>query len=379
MKRILILGGGTAGTIVANLLAKRLKPGEAELTLVSANDRHYFQPGWLYVPFEHQETRKLSRPMKRLLHQRIIFFPQEVEELDTQGSRVRLTGGVTLHFDFLVIATGSRLASTANPDSSLRCHHFYTPEAATALHAALTLFEEGRVAIGVSELPYKYPPAPLEFAFLLEEFLCRTGRRDGTEITYFYPLDGVLPIENAGKLVTQLLEAREIKYEASFQTRELSDEGAVVAMDGRALDCDLLVMIPPHRGARFLEGHAIADEHGWVKTDSATLQVSSHPHIWALGDAADLAVPKAGSAAHFQAPVVVEGVRAALRGTVPDAKHAKYGGHVVSFMETGYGKAVLFDFDYRRSPHPGEPSEINHYLKLAFQKAYWHLVPTGVI
>lgn len=138
-------------------------------------------------------------------------------------------------------------------------------------------------------------------------------------------------------------------------------------------------MIPPHRGARFLQKHPIADEHGWVKTDPATLQVSRHPHIWALGDTADLAVLKAGSAAHFQAPVVAAGVLAALRGTAPDPKHAEYGGHVFSFMETGYGKAALFDFDYRRSPHPGEPSEINHYLKLAFNKAYWHLVPTGVI
>ena len=379
MKRILILGGGTAGTIVANLLGKRLKAGEAELTLVSANDRHYFQPGWLYVPFERQATRKLRRPMRRLLHQRVVFLPHEAEELDTQESRVRLANGATLHFDFLVIATGSRLATIGDPDSSLRGHHFYTSEAATALHAALTLFEEGRIAIGISELPYKYPPAPLEFTFLLEEFLSRTGRRDGTEMTYFCPQEQALPIENAETLVNPLLEAREIKFEPSFQAKEFTDDGTVIAADGRALDCDLLVMIPPHRGAEFLQGHPIADKHGWVKTDPATLQVSGHPHIWALGDTADLAVPKAGSAAHFQAPVVAAGVLAALRGITPDPKHGVYGGHVFSFMETGYGKATLFDFDYQHSPHPGEPSEINHYLKLAFNKAYWHLVPTGII
>ena len=299
MKRILILGGGTAGTIVANLLGKRLKAGEAELTLVSANDRHYFQPGWLYVPFERQETRKLRRPMRRLLHQRVVFLPHEAEELDTQESRVRLANGATLHFDFLVIATGSRLATIGDPDSSLRGHHFYTSEAATALHAALTLFEEGRIAIGISELPYKYPPAPLEFTFLLEEFLSRTGRRDGTEMTYFCPQEQALPIENAETLVNPLLEAREIKFEPSFQAKEFTDDGTVIAADGRALDCDLLVMIPPHRGAEFLQGHPIADKHGWVKTDPATLQVSGHPHIWALGDTADLAVPKAGSARSF--------------------------------------------------------------------------------
>ncbi|MGA8656003.1 MAG: FAD/NAD(P)-binding oxidoreductase [Chthoniobacterales bacterium] len=316
MKRILILGGGTGGTIVANLLAKRLKRGEAELTLLSARDRHDFQPGWLYIPFERQEMRKLSRSMKRLLDRRVNFSVSEVEELDTQSNRLQLAQGGTLHFDYLIIATGSHPVSEAGPNSSVWGHHFYTAEAAVALHAALTLFAEGRIAIGVAQLPYKCPPAPLEFAFLLEEFLSRTGRRDGTEITYFYPLDGVLPI---------------------------------------------------------------ADAHGWVKTDPATLQVREHPHIWALGDTTNLPVPKAGSAAHFQAPVVVERVLAALRRTAPDPKRAEYGGHVVSFMETGYGKAALFDFDYQCSPHPAEPSPINHYLKLAFNKAYWHLVPTGVI
>jgi sulfide:quinone oxidoreductase len=379
MKRILILGGGTGGTIVANLLAKRLKTGEAELTLVSASDRHYFQPGWLYVPFERQETRKLSRPMKRLLHEQVVFLPQEVEELDTQSSRVTLTDGMALHFDYLIIATGSRLISTDHLRSPVRGHHFYTAEAASKLHAALTLFGKGRIAIGVAQLPYKCPPAPLEFAFLLEELLSRTGRRDGAEITYFYPQDGVLPIENAGELAMQLLKAREIRVETSFEAKEWSDDGILISADGRALDCDLLVMIPPHRGAEFLQGHSIADARGWVNTDPATLQVREHPHIWALGDTTNLAVPKAGSAAHFQAPVVVAGVLAALHGTAPDPKHAEYGGHVVSFMETGYGKAALFDFDYQRSAHPGEPSAINHYLKLAFNKAYWHLVPTGVI
>lgn len=379
MKRILILGGGTGGTIVANLLAKRLKTGEAELTLVSASDQHYFQPGWLYVPFERQETRKLSRPMRRLLHEQVVFLPREVEELDAQSGRVTLTDGMTLHFDFLIIATGSRPISKDHLRSPGRGHHFYTAEAALKLHAALTLFSEGRIAVGVAQLPYKCPPAPLEFAFLLEELLSRTGRRDGIEITYFYPQDGDLPIENAGELAMQLLKARKIRVETSFEAKEWSDDGILMSADGRALDCDLLVMIPPHQGAEFLQGHPIADEHGWVKTDPATLRVSGHPHIWALGDTADLVVPKTGSAAHFQAPVVAAGVLAALRGTAPDPKHGVYGGHVFSFMETGYGKATLFDFDYQRSPRPREPSEINHYLKLAFNKAYWHLVPTGVI
>jgi sulfide:quinone oxidoreductase len=150
-------------------------------------------------------------------------------------------------------------------------------------------------------------------------------------------------------------------------------------MEGTDRSYDLLVMIPPHRGAEFLRGHAIADAQGWVKTDRSSLRVTGCADAWAIGDATDLPISKAGSTAHFEAPVVVEQIVAEILGTAPEAKYARYEGHVMCFLEAGYDKASLLDFDYEHAPKVHDPSAIVHWQKMAFNKAYWYLVPTGVI
>jgi len=380
MKKILILGGGTGGAIVANLLARKLTEEEADITVVSANKRHYYQPGWLYVPFGKQDTRKLSKPVRSLLHKRVKLITERVVALDTERQCVLLPDEQPVKYDFLVIATGSFPVAEDVPGLAEGGHHFYTQEAACRLYNALQEFRGGRVVIGVGGLPYKCPPAPLEFTLLLDEFLAEQGARKRSRITYAFPISRVFPIESVANFAQPLLDQRDIQTELFFNLQEVRPKDRVaLSLEGTELNYDLLVMIPPHRGASFLQGHPIADDKGWVKTDRATLQVTGHDNLWALGDATDLPISKAGSTAHFEAPIVVERVAAAVRGNAPDPKHAQYAGHVMCFVETGYGKATMLDFDYSHPPEPKEPNAIAHYLKWAFNKAYWQLVPTGVV
>jgi sulfide:quinone oxidoreductase len=222
--------------------------------------------------------------------------------------------------------------------------------------------------------------APLEFTFLLEEWLTQRGLRDKTEITYTFPLNRVFSIETVAEVAQPMLEARGIKIETFFNLEEVDPVNRLAkSMEGTELPYDLLVMVPPHRGAKFLQGHKIADAEGWIKTDRNTLKVASLDNAWALGDTTDLPISKAGSTAHFEGPVIAEQIIATIRGTQPDPKHARYEGHVMCFLEAGYDKASLLDFDYSRPPQVREPNAIVHYQKMAFNKAYWYLVPTGVI
>ena len=377
MQKILILGGGTGGTLLANLLSRSI--GEhATITVVSSHVQHYYQPAWLYVPFGQQDPRALSRPERELLNDNVELVHGDIRELDAAAETVTLADGTLLDFDFLVIATGSHVAPEDVPGMVEGAHHFYTHEGASRLFGALQEFDGGKIVVGVGGLPYKCPVAPLEFTFLLEDFLTKRGLRQKTEITYTFPIGRCFTIETVAEVAQRFLDERGVKVETFFNLETIKPaERLAVSMEGTELPYDLCVMIPPHRGAKFLQGHALADARGWVKTDRSTLRVAGHEHIWAMGDTTDLPISKAGSTAHFQAPAIAEQIAAAVGHREPNAKKATYEGHVMCFLEVGHSKATILDFDYANPPQPKDPNALMHYLKMAFNKAYFHIIPSG--
>jgi sulfide:quinone oxidoreductase len=261
-----------------------------------------------------------------------------------------------------------------------RWHDFYSLEGALRLQAALHTFEGGRIVIAVGGIPYRCPPAPLEFAFLLEDWLHKRQLRQKTEIHYLYPINRVFTIESVAEMVTPLLEARGIKYTVFFNAEEVDTERQLItSMEGEEIPYDLLVLVPPHRGAKVIEESGLGDEQGWLPTDRATLEVKGQPHTYALGDATDLPVSKSGSAAHLEAKVVAHRLIAEIRGEEPSNGEATYDGEVMCFLETGQNKATQLVFNYEHPPHPPRPSRYYHMEKHLFNRAYWHLVPQGLV
>ncbi len=383
MDRILILGGGVGGTLTANLLVKRLRKQidarAVTVTVVDQTGRHTYQPGFMYIAMGGERAERLERPERSLLHRRVNLVVGEVAGVDDRRRIVTLADGRTLPWDYLVLATGSRIVPEEIPHFATEAHHFYSAEAALRLRRALDTFQGGKIVIGIAGMPYKCPPAPLEVAFLIESEIRERGLRPVTAIDFCSPIGRAFTIESVSDMATPILAAKGIELHTFFNVEAIDPERKVVlSLEGEELPYDLLILVPPHKGARFLIDSGLAPAPGgWLPTDRETLQVGGRARVFALGDATDLPLSKAGSTAHFEAPVVTERIVAAVEHREPDAKAGTYLGRVMCFFEIGDGKGTLLQFDYEHPPKPPKPNRMWHLGKIVFNKTYWHTVPKG--
>ena len=391
-KQIVILGGGTGGTMTANRLRRRFDPDEAEIHVVDRDDRHVYQPGLLFVPFGLAHVDEIVRPRRRQLRGGVVFHQNEVEEVWTERDEVLLDDGTVLPYDVLVVASGVRLQPEETEGMTgagwnERVFTFYNPEGAEALHGALERFDGGRLVVNLVDMPIKCPVAPLEFAFLADWYLRERGIRNRTELVYATPLDGAFTKPIASQHLAGLLAEKEIELVTEFNAGEVDGVGGTLtSYDGRELDFDLLVTVPLHGGAAYVErSPGLGDALGFVPTDKRTLQTPVKPNVFALGDATDLPTSKAGSVTHFEAEVLTENI---ARYLADEELDAGYDGHANCFIETGFHKALLIDFNYDTEPLPGHfptafglpllrESRLNHLGKLAFQWVYWHALLPG--
>jgi sulfide:quinone oxidoreductase len=383
MKRILILGGGVGGTLTANLLVKKLrrqlKAGEVTITVVDQTGQHTYQPGFMYIALGGERAEKLQRPERGLLDARVALVVGQVQKVDEPTQTVHLTDGERLGYDYLVLATGSRILPEAIEHFDTEAHHFYTAEAALELRHALDAFKGGRIVVAIAGMPYKCPPAPLEVSFLIESELRQRNLREASQIHFCSPIGRAFTIESVSEMVTPIFEQKGIEVHTFFNVEAIDPTRHVVqSLEGEELPYDLLILVPPHKGQQFLIDSGMAPAPGgWLPTDRVTLQVGGRPNVFALGDATDLPLSKAGSTAHFEAPVVTERIVAAIESRAADHKHGDYLGKVMCFFEIGDGKGTLLQFDYEHPPRPPKPNQLWHLGKIVFNKTYWHTVPKG--
>jgi sulfide:quinone oxidoreductase len=374
--QVVVLGGGVGGTLTANLLARQLGRN-LHVTVVDPTGMHVYQPGFLYAALGKANGRWLARDERTLLHRQVDLAVEAATHIDPDKGTVQLAHGGSLPFDYLVLATGARLVPEQIPGLVAGAHEFYSLQGALRLREALRGFRGGRVLVGVAGIPYKCPPAPVEFTLMVDQYLRRRGLRDKSQVTLLSPLSRAFTIESASKLIQPILTKRDIGLETFFNVETVDSSARTVSsLEGEAATYDLLVLVPPHRGQAVIETSGLGDAGGWIPTDRQTLSHRDHERIFAIGDATDLPISKSGSTAHFEAPVVASRIASLVTGTAPKAN---YGGRVMCFLETGDGRATALRFDYRHPPVPPTPSRFWHAAKWAFNRLYWDTVPQGRI
>jgi sulfide:quinone oxidoreductase len=393
MKRLLVLGGGTAGTMVANKLRRRLDPARWWITVVDRNDTHVYQPGFLFIPFGTYRPEQVVRSRRRFIPDGVDLVLGDIDRVDAVANTVLLADGRQIGYDYLVVATGTAPRPDQTPGMlgpwwRTSIFDFYSLPGATALAPALEHFDGGRLVVHIVDMPIKCPVAPLEFTFLAEAYFRRRGMRDRVEIVYATPLPGAFTKPIASARLGSMLEDRKIAVETDFLVERI-DEGTrtLVSYDERRIDFDLLVTVPLNMGADYLARSGLGDELNYVPVDKHTLLSTQYDNIFAIGDANNIPTSKAGSVAHFSVEVFAGNFCQHVAG---QPMTGSFDGHANCFVESGDGKGLLIDFNYDTEPLPGTyplprlgpfglltENARNHWGKLAFRWLYWHLLLPG--
>ena len=394
MKNLLILGGGTAGTMAANKLRKELRDDEWSITVVDSDDQHRYQPGYLFMPFGTYQPEQVTKSRRKFLRKDIPLVYGEIDMVKAEDSTVVLTDGRTLSYDMLIIATGVQPrpdqtpGMTDEPGWRDTVHEFYSYEGSVALAEKLKNWPGGRLVIHIVDMPIKCPVAPLEFAFLADDYFTKKGMRDKVQMTYVTPLDGAFTKPIAAKAFGNTLEEKGIEVVPDFMVESIdAKEGKLIHFDESEVPFDLLVTVPLNMGAEYVARSGLGNDVNLVPVDKYTQISTKHANIFALGDANDIPTSKAGSVAHFEVDLFVENFLNHIKGK---PMTERFDGHANCFIETGKGKAMLIDFNYDTQPLPGKfpyagigpmnllkATRANHLGKLAFRWVYWNILLPG--
>jgi len=394
MKKLLILGAGTAGTMMANHLNRKLSKKEWKITIVEQHKTHYYQPGFLFIPFDTYTEKDVIKTKKQFIPNSVDYIEKAIKVIEHDKNNVVLKDGTNLIYDILIIATGSKIVPEETDglkDEGWRkdVFDFYTIEGAVALRDKLKTWEGGKFVVHLTEMPIKCPVAPLEFAMLADSFFHKKGMRDKVEMTYITPLSGAFTKQNCSNVLGYLLEEKKINLVPDFDVELVNEqENFIQSYDDKKVNYDLLVTIPTNMGDDVIERSELGDDLNFVPTHKHTLQSKKKENIFVIGDATDLPSSKAGSVAHFQAEVLTKNIIKFINGK---ELVQEFDGHANCFIESGFGKAFLIDFNYDIEPVEGtfplpivgpfsllKESRINHMGKLVFKYIYWNMLLKGL-
>ncbi|MFQ5909835.1 MAG: NAD(P)/FAD-dependent oxidoreductase [Thermoplasmata archaeon] len=372
MKRVVVLGGGVGGSVVANSLSKKASSEACRITVVDEDGLHVHQPGFLHVALGKQNPAKLVRNERGLLRRKVNLVAEKAERIDAAERKVHLAGGKEIDYDYLVIATGSSLHPERVPGSE-GAHHFYGLKDAIKLRNALLKFRGGDVVIAVGGVPYKCPAAPAESACLLDYYFTLKKMRDKVNMRFLSPLGRIFPLETIDPMVTEVFERKNIEYTTFFNIESIDPENKKVSsLEGETASFDLLVAIPPHSGADVVRNSGLGDRGGWIPTDRHSLLAKDHEDVYAVGDATDIPISKAGATAHYEGLVVADNIAASLKGQSPPDN---YDGKVTCFFEAGFRRGTMVTFDYKNPPVPVPLNRRHYWAKVLVNRLYWMLVP----
>ncbi len=391
MKRLVILGAGTAGTMMAHKMSRKLNLSEWNITVIDKSEKHFYQPGLIFVPFRHYGYTGESgnvRMTRDLLPRDVTFVSGEITRLDPDNNRVETTAGA-YEYDWMILTLGCHIAPEEIPGMEegygKNVFYYYTMPSAIDMQKALEDFDGGKLVLNIAEYPIKCPVAPIEFICLADYYFHQRGIRHKVDLEVVTSVQGVFTKPVAGKVLGKMFEQKGIKVTPNFGLAEVdSEHGKIISYEGEEVEFDFLAAIPPNVGPHLIDEAGMGNGNGYAMTHPHTLKSQHYDNIYVLGDCTNVSTSKAGSVAHFEAGVVEKNLLREIQGEDPQPD---FDGHSNCFIETGFKKAHLIDFNYTQEPVPGrfplpsvgpfsllKETRMNHMGKLFFRWFYWNIL-----
>jgi sulfide:quinone oxidoreductase len=353
MAHVLILGGGFGGVVAAKALATTLG-SEHMITLISRNHRFVFSPALVRLALGECEIGDISFDLREaMLSRRVQFLEAQVAPIDPYSHSVRTIHSTVegdISYDYLIFALGRRLATELAPGFFEYAHHLLTPESAVKFGEAIRQFSSGHVVLGWC--PQSRLALPVyETAFALSRYFEEEGNGQRIKLTIVSP-EAVAATGIEGIPVAALqsaLATRGIEFVPQFPIAQI-ERGNVISDDGRSLDYDLLMLVPPYKGAGAAVGTGLTDEDHYLRVDDH-MRVSGVSGMYAAGDCVSLPGPKMGHMAVRQAEVAAQNIAAEINGSNPNAE---YKHEIMLVIDTGDADAIFL----RKNVGRGEPATV---------------------
>ncbi len=361
-KKLLIVGAGAAGTILANSIDRK----KYSVTIIDPADTQVFQPQWLYIAFKGQ--KEISKRESSLLKKGIELVHDAVTSVDFANRSVKTASGKSYGYDYIAIATGivgdlSKAPGLAEVNAEFGDYHTGA-EQARKVWEHLKSFKGGTIAIGQSYPLCKCPPSPLEGAFLVEEFIRKEGLKDKTRIVFFTPYPRAYPAEAVNELVEPLLKERGIEVMTFFDVDHIdAKERTIYSIEGDSIKYDLPIIIPAFAGINIEYSPAEAlGKDGLLQVDKHTMRVKGFDNAFGLGDSAGLPTAKSGVGAHLEAKTVAG---------ILEGRDMTFSGRTNCPFDTGYGKGTFVIGSYDDPVIKYPITEFHLFMKHMMAKIYW--------
>lgn len=393
--QVVVIGGGTAGIMVASQLKKARK--DLDIAIIEPADTHYYQPAWTLVGANAYSYEKTARPMSSLIPKGVTWIKEYADQFAPDENKLTTLEGTAITYDYLVAAPGIKLDNSLIEglqdaiDKGEVCSNYTDPEHTWDV---LKDFRGGNAVFTQPATPIKCGGAPQKICYLASDYLKRNNLLDQTNVIFATPGTIIFGVPEIAKTLTEVVERYGIhfkpfyspikvdgqKNEVTFKVTNLEKGDTSIVEDksiGARLEgddhvvipFDMLHLAPPQTSPDFIKNSLLANEAGWIDVNIETLQHVRYSNIFGLGDAAGLPTAKTGAAIRKQAPIVVANL---LKLMEKDAiTDLKYNGYSSCPLVTGYGKMVLAEFDYKNNFLP-DP-QLKKMLVFDSHKEHWRL------
>lgn len=408
--QVLVIGGGTAGIMVAAQIRRKNK--NVQIGLIEPSDKHYYQPAWTLVGANTYDFDKTERTMASVMPEGVAWVKESVNEFYPEKNKVKTSEGKEYSYDFLVVCPGLRMAPELVPglpeamEKGIVCSNYTDPK---FTWKTLKDFKGGTALFTMPTTPIKCGGAPQKIMYLADEHFKKIGVRDKTSILFAIPGGVIFAVKPIANTLMEVVDRKDInvrffhklvkvdpdKKIAWYEIdKDLTAGGCVVMSDDdtKTLDkeiqhnyknvkttiegnlygihFDMMHLAPPQAAPKFIADSTLATQDGWLSVNDKTMQHTKYSNIFGLGDVAQLPTAKTGAAIRKQVPVVVANVLKLI--SEKNLSEKQYDGYSSCPLVTGYGKMVLAEFDYSKEFKP-DPKLKSQLFISDSSKEHWRL------